>query len=373
MANQPVWGPVDEPAHADYIEKLSNGKCPSNINTLVEESIYQSYSNHGEELSEPEIGLKAYSYELQQPPLYYLCMSIPNRLMIAMHIPLIQRVWILRIFSWLIFLAGIICGVLLIRKFMHHYFPGNPVPIKALYVLFVLHAGSFNRFGLSNDWFSVPIANFCLLLPWNYIRNPSARRAIYAHSLVMLLFLSKQTNYLLALLLAIFITYKMLQNYKHNRQNIMLCFIIYLPAIAWVIRFLSSYTFDNPVSQAFGNILPAGLFEFRFFIELLTDDMFHISHLYSIEKTPGIWIWLLIVPGFFFPLFLRHMRVFLAKAGLIIFLLFCMWFALNKWIGGVHWFAFRHYAGYGIFIFAGMILWLPSFLYLIKKNRLHSS
>ncbi|MBW7935923.1 MAG: hypothetical protein H3C71_01845, partial [Flavobacteriales bacterium] len=119
MNKQPIWSPVDEPAHMDYIEKLSYLKWPAATDSPVEQTILQSYAQTNWNQSEPNdtaIGLLAYSYELQQPPLYYLIMAVPNRLMIMTQVSLIKRVLVLRYISWSIFLFGLAIGAILIHR-----------------------------------------------------------------------------------------------------------------------------------------------------------------------------------------------------------------------------------------------------------------
>lgn len=372
MNKQPIWSPVDEPAHMDYIEKLSYLKWPAATDSPVEQTILQSYAQTNWNQSEPNdtaIGLLAYSYELQQPPLYYLIMAVPNRLMIMTQVSLIKRVLVLRYISWSIFLFGLAIGAILIHRIMCTYFYRDYWFMSALYVLFGLLTGSFNRYGLSNDWLSLLLANMALAAAWRFKNKPTNLHAIFALIILMLLTLSKQSNFPLAFLVIIWMVYSLFTQAIFSRKMLLYGLLIFSPFLFWFLRLIFFSDFNNPVSDTFLETLPAGLFKFNFFIALLTDNMFQVSHLFSSIQTPGVWVWFFLLLSAIMTTFFRPFRSLFLKIGVVLLLIACMWFVLNKWVGGVHWFAYRHYAGYSIFLFLGLTVWVPTVLYYVSSKK----
>ena len=86
--NNTPWSPIDEYQHMDYIDNIASGKMPSISDSISEELfieiIHHSDRNPAKRPPYREaLGLTGYSYQAKHPPLYYLLLAAPDRLMQA--------------------------------------------------------------------------------------------------------------------------------------------------------------------------------------------------------------------------------------------------------------------------------------------------
>ncbi len=113
----PHWSQGDEMAHFDYTMKIGRGQIPR-PDELMERALFRLHKNRYDsryltptpmpKISRPEdLGLAAYSYEAQQPPLPYLVFAVFRIPLKAAGLTLLAQVKALRIVVLLVVAAGL--------------------------------------------------------------------------------------------------------------------------------------------------------------------------------------------------------------------------------------------------------------------------
>ena len=356
---EPVWGVIDETAHMDYIEKLSNGHFTMNTDSPIENEIFQSleYARWakppGYDGTMHSAGLVSLSYELHQPPLYYFIMAIPNWVMKQFEVSLLQRVMIIRLLSWLLFLMALFIGYFCLLNLLNRFKLSVSVFFAQLYVLFLLLVGSSGRFGISNDWLALILVHSIIwLLTMLYFEN---RKSVipWMHALIAALIITKQTYLPLALIFFLAGTVIDSSFYKFIRH-----YLFYLPVLLWYVAFIYQWQHPTVTHTLFNLMLPAGMFDFKTFLLLIIHNALDWKRLIPFSLMSGLWVLLLYGFSVIAVLYFRKSVWLIGFSMLVLLFLAMLMFALNKWIGGVHWYAYRHFNGYGFFIFVGAFGWL---------------
>lgn len=367
ILREPVWGPIDETAHMDYVEKISNFNITMRTDAFIENEVYQSFQYT--RWAKPDTydgtiqsaGLVALSYELHQPPLYYLLMAIPNRIMKIFQVRIDHRVMVLRIISWLIFLVGLLMGFVGLKYILDKYKFSVSYFVSQLFVIYMLLVGSTQRFGVSNDWLSLCIVNVIIYLMAHYYFERKYKLIPWIHFFIVALLLTKQT-YLPMAFIFIALGWYYSRSFIRWRWYMMM----YLFAVIWYVYFFI-YLSRGSISHTFFNLLiPAGWFQFNDFMLILLHSVFNWKSLINYYPMPNLIVLYLFLLSFVTILFFKKARPLFVFSTVVLVFLAVMMFLLNKWIGGVHWYAYRHFNGYGIFIFMGAFAWLIHVLHWLK-------
>lgn len=367
ILREPVWGPIDETAHMDYVEKISNFNITMRTDAFVENEVYQSFQYTRWAIPDTydgtiqSAGIVAMSYELHQPPLYYLLMAIPNCIMKVFKIPIAQRVMVLRIISFLIFLVGVLIGFVGLKYILDKYKFSVSYFISQLFVIYMLLVGSTQRFVVSNDWLPLGIVNMIIYLMARYYFERKDKFIPWIHFFIVALLLTKQTYLPLVF---IFIAFGWL--YSRSFIGWRWYMMMYLFAVIWYLFFFIYWGRDSISKAAFNYMIPAGLFEFRDFILILLLSVFDWKSLIHLHIPPNLSVFIFFLLSLFLVVFFKKARPLFAFSIVVLVMLFIMMFILNKWIGGVHWYAYRHFNGYGFFIFMGAFAWLIHVLHWLK-------
>ena len=369
IKSQPVWGVLDETAHMDYVEKISKGKIKFHTDTPIEPEILESFAYTKWAIppdfdgSIEKMGLSVFSYELHQPPFYYSIMAIFNFILRALGVDIIQRVYTIRYVSFIFYLFGIFYGFLSLKYLFKKCKSSFSLIISQLYVVFALTVGSFSRFGVSNDWMAVCLINALVYLFLVFYFQNKQSLIPWIHFLIVALLLTKFTYVPLALFF-IFTGYLIDKSFLRIRSYVSL----YLIVLAWYSFFLYSRFKPSYSHEFFKMILPAGHVDFKNYLLILFDNAFFWIPQIPFILKPGLNILFLFGLSFIL-LFNKKFLVFHIYTFSILVILFLMMFVLNRWVAGVHWYAYRHYNGYGLFIFWGVLGWL---IYLIERfNKLN--
>jgi hypothetical protein len=361
MYKQPIWGDVDEIAHFDYIEKISNGNLKYDNDVFIEKEVLQSLSelhwkkpeNYNGDIH--QIGLTGISYELHQPPLYYGLMSIPNIIAKWMQVDISERVLLIRIISWLLFLAGIFIGFLLIKKVQKDAFGNIKIPLGEIFIIFSICAGAYDRYGVSNDVISVTVINLHFWIFYRFIKHNSNSLFLLVQVSILLILFSKQTNWPIAFVSWALCLYLKLKKDRFNFCQLLISLCIYIPFIIYLIIFITQQTEISVSKSIFNSYLPAGIFDFNSFIQILFENTFdlQIFHLNPFLWRP--WILIIFILQLISITWLSLKNIVFRLSLVYLIILTIMMFVLNKWVGGVHWYAFRHYTGYSLIIFLFII------------------
>ena len=177
--NNTPWSPIDEYQHMDYIDNIASGKMPS-ISDSISEELFIEIIHHSDQnpAKRPPyreaLGLTGYSYQAKHPPLYYLLLAAPDRLMQAWDFTIFKRLQILRTVSFSIFFIGLFL-MLLIGKEMRkqgHYLPTTYILIGIAWCLFTV---SHERYGLGNNYLSPLLINSSILALLTFIKSPKPK------------------------------------------------------------------------------------------------------------------------------------------------------------------------------------------------------
>lgn len=369
LMQQKSWSPIDEYAHMDYIEKLTLGHVPAISDTLCYE-ILQDIVQHpersaaGHSQNVADMGLALYSYQAKHPPVYYLLLSVPDRILQFFQCDIFQRVQILRIVTFILYAAGtlLIWPVFFQLRKGHaaipHFFPW-------LVVLFSLLVYSHARYGLGNNALSPLFINGSLLLVLVFMNNNQVRFLLAATLLSTLSCCVALSNFLLLPFIILLIAY--LHVAKFGTRFWWLHILLILPSvlilISWKLLSVPDETTGGMINQLLSTYIPAGMVNYFTCLRLLWDDLFTL-HLFGYATNIGPAMALLLI-GSLLAILLKIRRLqeepWLLFCLFIVLVFFAAVFFLNRTFDSVTWVAYRHYTGLtGILftvIFSGLLLW----------------
>jgi hypothetical protein len=383
MNTSAVWSPVDELAHMDYIEKISTkNKFPTTGEPIEEEIFNSIFLSNGPKPGiivngQPSLGPFGFSYEAQHPPLYYALLSLPNKIMINAGVNVIQRVKILRIISFSFLVLGLLI-LLPVFKSLNQIWPfptGNW--LGDLCILFCSITFFSNKYGLGNDMLSPLLINSSILCLLLFIKNKKTRFVFFTVLFAILAVLTKYTNMIWTLIdIILVISVLIYRRQFFSKKN-----ILSLSPILLLIIFITYKLYFTPahgiidnseISKYFSMVLPAHIFSFKTFLSILYNDMLDASFIYKKIEIP-VYFLIILTSITFLLLFVNIKRTskklpWVLLSFLILVLLYVLMFCLNQFVAGVHWYAYRHYMGYGVFWFLGFFGLIPIISMLFKPE-----
>lgn len=353
--NKENWSPIDEYAHMDYIQKLSEGRLPILSDTVTRELFLHIKNNPQRSLLPPistreELGIGNISYEAGHPPIYYSILLLPEFIMQKCEMDIFARLKILRLFSYLLFVIGMFLCIPLFNKLSQL---GFSIPAWYAYgcVFFGLLIATHQRYGLGNNMLSPLIINLTIIQLLNYWLEPSDKKGIrFILFSCISVFVALSNVFVLPVLYLFFF----LKFRKHFSMKILL-YSLFIIAVTGLLFFFWKYnTKPDPavydLLQFFLNIyIPAGFVDYKTFLAFLTEDTFNFSFLIEDFDTTYFFMslfFLNLIIGFIFikDIWLKHKWVFGFAIALI--LLVVITFILNRYVARVHWVGFRHYLGF---------------------------
>lgn len=340
------WSLVDEYAHFDNIEKFSNLEYPRQ-SSMVYPSIIKDYNerNFVKHCNDSTLSFNAtcYSYEAHHPPLYYMFLAIPNKFMKLLNTSVFVRMMNLRIFSYLIYLVGVLFSFFIIKEI-------NIVKYKfSMFLIYSIFCFSFindQRYGLGNNILSLPVFHIVIFFYIKFIQTKSLKFWILFNGFCWALLFVSYTNILPLFLIAItvLILYKNL-SFKLILYPIIISLISLLLLIIHFKISVGDSTISDQVDNFFNLLIPKGKFEF---IDFLNVFLFDISFLFGKHKISGIIITLFTINSVLLFTQIKHILKY--QKWVLVFLSYLIivvisFFILNKYVAGVFWFTLRHYWG----------------------------
>lgn len=171
----PIWSPRDEIAHFDYIDQLASFRDPRPIDSITDHTASLCRQGFvwkkplGYDGSKSSMGLASWSYESQNPPLYYGILAPVHRLAKALEASGEAQVRILRIAGLLFFLAGALVLVPLFTELDRSF----DIPRGYGYGLALIILATNHHYvaTLGNDVLSIPLSGLALFLALRYWRT----------------------------------------------------------------------------------------------------------------------------------------------------------------------------------------------------------
>ena len=349
------WSPIDEYAHMDYIEKLSEGQIPKLSDTLSEELFEYIKNNPNKNVSGPiknraDLGYGNNSYQAKHPPLYYAILVIPNLILKKMRVGVFARVITLRLISFLLFVLGSYLCIPIFRLLKKLHFE-LPHFYGWMCFSFSLLICTHERYGLGNNLLSPLLINGALYLFLTYEDSFNTKYLYGFIVLICLSILSSLSNVLIAPFLFLFFLY------RHWRRillkNILLSFgistLIGMVYVTWKTMSAPDKLFEDQMNKILAFNMPPGLLDYKTCLELLLGDTFQLSFIKGEPNISSFFVIGLSVNILLSVFYIREIK----KKHLWLLLGYCMLFVfalefyiLNKYVGIVTWIAFRHYLGF---------------------------
>ncbi|MCW3083024.1 MAG: family glycosyltransferase, 4-amino-4-deoxy-L-arabinose transferase [Bacteroidetes bacterium] len=362
------WSPIDEFAHMDYVDKVSEGTLPKVSDTISDE-LFQSvikdtlrsflHNIH----SRQALGLGDFSYESHHPPVYYFVLAVPERIMKKWNWDIIKRLKVLRLCSYFIFAAGMFLCIPLFRSLNKL---GFNIPLSYAWgcVLFGLAIVTNRRYGLGNNMMSPLMINSCAYFLIQYYGKPSQRNLYLMITFCCLSVFTAFSNIFIVPLLFLFLLKKYRSNFSWKSFSISLLIIItsVLLLFYWRKATAPNPLIANFIYTAFAGIVPAGQMKYGIFWQLLSEDMLTLTFIKDNLNMTYVMLALFIVSNGICLLYLKNVfkkNAWLLCFGMLFFTFMLCTFFLNKYVGAIYWDAFRHYLGFIPVIYVACTAFIP--------------
>lgn len=364
----PLWSPVDELAHYDYIDQLSSGHMPHPRDSITpySERITAEYFGFPEGVhydgTNQSLGTTGKSYEAHQPPLYYLLLAGPNYLLKAAGVPPPVQIRILRSFNILIFVGT---AILILLTFRDLTAMMDVDPLLGHFVAYVTVSVRFiQRYSISCDNLAAIIGAACIWLSVRLWRTGDQRYIGWSCLAAVLTFLTKYTNGLLFLVWGLNTLYFCQHRGRNPLRSVLWQWSPLALPVLYILGNGFVYGWDDPLksksaAEYFAGFLGINLNVF----EIIRDLMGHSMDLRpALEYRTGVAIFALglislnYAISFYRLLILQHRRIlpiFVACQMSVLIILAA--FLLNPYVGGVSWYFYRHYEGYDGFWYTSLV------------------
>lgn len=365
-----VWGPYDELPHVDYIDRIAFEKRFPKDGELISDRTHKFHldlktlNGPGYDGTKEGLGPIGYSYEAHQPPVYYFVMALPYKwIMEKDWSPTLKVRWI-RMCSFLLHLLGILM-VLPVFIQLKKLFPDKLDMSFGYILLTCVWLTSMNlRFGLGNDHLSMLLINSSLYFLIKAWRKNRMWNALICLAIASLSFFTKYTNLVAVGVIGLLVILLHIKKIEPNRK--WLFFLIYIPLLSIPVYFAYKISihgmnnmFDNKHTQSIFALIPAGLFKYKTFLELMSIDFMSFYYLMIFYKWRFQAMLFIFIFGYStYLLTIKNnltQRPYWTIAILTNTLLFIALFILNKYVCCIVWFSFRLYSGYMIFIWFAIL------------------
>ncbi len=374
--NNTPWSPIDEYQHMDYIDNIASGKMPS-ISDSISEELFIEIIHHSDQnpAKRPPyreaLGLTGYSYQAKHPPLYYLLLAAPDRLMQAWDFTIFKRLQILRTVSFSIFFIGLFL-MLLIGKEMRkqgHYLPTTYILIGIAWCLFTV---SHERYGLGNNYLSPLLINSSILALLTFIKSPKPKHLFLLTFLAGLSICGALTNLFILPILFVLALPSLIRafDWKLILAGAAGLIIPLVIIVLWKLNSIPEPIVASNINSLLQNYFRANMVSYGKFLHLFINDFFKIDFLGNAFNLTVLHICLalsnvLLMLFFFFSNKDKDTRWLYYTYPIFIYFLILLGL-LNHYIDAVTWVAFRHYMGFYPFLFIGIS---SGFLILFKNLK----
>lgn len=241
----PIWSPIDEGAHFNYIQILAEKKrlpilgkdFASNEVFSIADKIYPEKSPiEPEKFNPDDHNLAIQAYESFQPPLYYI-VSLPFYLISKNHI---HKIYYIRSFDFIIYIITIFLSFKLIDVVTK-----KSINTKILVLNFFLIPGLIVRnITISNSILEIPLILTLLLLVYQY-QSTKKNKYIYYQGIIMGLSILTKTTLIYFAIVWLFFLINIIIKSNFNKKIILHCFLSGLLSIIivspWVIFNIKNY------------------------------------------------------------------------------------------------------------------------------------
>ena len=345
IQNQNKWSPIDEYAHMDYIDKLCDGHFPRASDQISEEMYQHILTDSAKNLhhnvqSRIQLGIASLSYEAYHPPLYYLILSLPDKLMIKMNMDIFSRLKVLRIFSYLLFVIGMFMCVPVFKSIAKL---GYSIPLSYGLgcVLFGLIVATHQRYGLGNNMLSPLMINATVYFFINYYISTSDKKLYLFLLMCCLSVFSSYSNFFIVPFLFLFLFKK----YRHTISfrnfvigiSIVLGFIVLL--LLWKVATKPDKSINDYVQMVLAYYIPKGFVNYKIYFQLLMFDAFTLSFIKKGFDINLFMLALFIISNSVCLIFVRTVlkkQIWILFCGFLVGVFLVTTFLLNKYIAGVH-------------------------------------
>jgi hypothetical protein len=366
---QPVWSPRDELAHFDYVERLSDGELPQANAPIAKQSFritrdYLGAYQYADFDGTPQgLGLAGISYEAGQPPLYYVLLAGPNRLLRTTALRPPDQIRLLRILQYGFVVLGAILALPLSREAARTF--GGDESWGAPFAIALALPHLVYTHSLGNDNASLA-AGMAVLLLWCRALHKGNDFAARGASLVFGLSLLLKYSNLVLLPAHVVAAVVYLSRHGRRRDWCLLPALSALPLIGWLAA--NVYRLGEPLGTRASLILFSGWvgpMPIPLFLDQLARDAFNMGSANLALPSGAGWILLGVLAthaAFRFARWRRgHRPADAAVAVVAASALAAVGFGavLNAFRPGVHWVAFRHYVAIFPLWLIGLFGWPP--------------
>ena len=349
------WSPIDEYAHMDYVNKITEGRLPKLSDPISAEMFLHIKNNPKNNLhlnihSREQLGMSGISYEAIHPPLYYILLSIPNKFMEMINIEIFARVKILRLFSYLFFVIGMFMIIPCFKLLTNLGFTIPPSYALGC-VLFGLITAPEERYGLSDNMLSPLIINITLIYLLKYYIQPANKTMYLFFLFACLSVFTALSNLFIIPVLCLFVLKKYISNFSFKTflTGFLILGLFITLLILWKTVTKPDPTINGSFQALLTNFIPAGMIHYNVFMELFLFNAFTLSFINHDFHIVHLIISLFIISNIIFlkfikTIFKKHIWILLTEILVAVF--FISTFLVNKYIATIHWMAYRHYLGF---------------------------
>lgn len=346
--------PVDELAHYDYIVKRSKLNFSHDPESEIEPELQAFYQSENTSLVlKKETDLWQYSYELHQPDLYYIIMAAPEYILRKAGSGIYFRIQAIRIISWLFILIGLCAGYLSLKKIRKEVLRSDDYMIEMLYVIFWLLFININRYGISNDRFTLFITNVTVFMLVKYYRHPQIRNLAVVFAGIVFMLLTKIILAPAAVALTVVVCYLLIKKYPSIPVGSAATY--FAGTLAMIATAACCYSLIETTGTAhtiFIQLIPENMESNPAFMKRLYMDFFPQITNQVLSKITAYCLLTLTISGaiLFIIRSLINARTELIFSAVYMFCILLAGFMvyLNMSVPGVFWAGIRHYLGYSL-------------------------
>jgi hypothetical protein len=360
-----VWGPYDELPHVDYMDRIAFEKRFPRDGEMISDRTHrfhldlETVNGPGYDGSKAGLGPIGYSYEAHQPPVYYLVMAVPYKIIQEKNWPARKKIKCLRMLSFGLHFLGILMVLPLFGE-VRKLFPQQLEKSYGYVLFFTVWLLSVNlRFGISNDHLSMLTVNCALFFLARLWRKRQLKNALLSCVFCTLAFFTKYTNLLAVGAIGLLLLYFQYTRFPlRDRWKFYLSYFPLLLIPGWFLFLVFQHGTNNPLGNDFSkqmfSIMQPGMFSYRDFLKLQFIDFFSFYYLMIFYKKQFLFGSILFLAGFGSYLlnlfFVPGRRPYWTICILATLALYAAMYFLNKNVCCIVWFSFRLYSGYMVFL-----------------------
>lgn len=372
------WSPIDEYAHMDYILKLEEGKLPK-LSDPISDELFLHIKNNPDKIvgnkvnTREELGFGNFSYQAKHPPVYYLVLLLPEYLLKKANVSIFDRLLILRVLSYLLFLIGMLLCIPIIK---HLNKLGFSIPnyMGYLSVFFGLLICTNERYGLGNNLLSPLLINLTILYLIKYYLKGDNKSLYLFLCCMCLACLSALTNVFFIPLFLLLVVYKFIKTTTLKNSIVSVSIIVFSAFLIflWKQNTIADKAFEENMNFILKQYIPANALNYKDFINILTTDCFQLSFINKDLNLKTI-IQVLVIFNFSIcllfcnTLYKKHKWIVVCMLTFVYYL--TLIYFLNKYIDRITWSAFRHYLGFIPIIFVSCFGFIPILISKLKMIK----